>query len=874
MVDANETPLPVEGEQSTPEADSPESSASVRRESISASNISDQATELDRLGFAPYVEAIAAFLSNEATQPPLTLSIEGEWGSGKSSFMRQLHEELEQIEQRDGKPISRKVWFNAWRHDKVEALWAAFALDFLNQISQPRTRSEILPTWMSYLGLLRKRFNWKENWLDAIRGTALVAFFGSFAVALPVLFLNVGWDGINQLSDEIVCRLMLPEEEDQVDAEQGQNAGGQEQEQKQNSCFELNPGSGNGSDTVLSVLLWLGGFGGSTTGTLALLVQLKKMLGDPKNDLKQYIEHPNYKNQVAFIEQFHKDFEKVVSAYVGEGNKVYVFIDDLDRCELTKAADLMQGLNLLISNDPHLIFILGMDREKVAAGIALKQKDVLPYLSSPSVVLNQAAKKDQTSLKGLEYGYAYIEKFVQLPFQVPKASEANFSGFLKTLPYKPIGTTPPTKRKLSSLPRSNWFFSSLVSRLIYLRAKELGRRLFSAEKASVMLAAIYSKSTSASNLIREPRVEIRLAQDSEAIQQIILKVAPALDYNPRRIKQFINLFRLKVFIAYNTGLFDQLNHGENEENDSNASEAVSQPLTLEQLGKFTALCMQYPLLRIDLEDNNALLANLQRYALNPSWPNSKSEEEAHSADTAKHEGYDNTTKYWGSNPKLIQLLRIGLHMHETRQRQDAKQNGDSLELESSNSKNYNLEKIDVKKLLQVSSTVKPIDRVPLRSERGVDYRQLRELLRAKLWRKADGETGRIMLKATKRNGLGYFDPLEIEKFSCQDLRTIDQLWVVASGGQFGFSVQKELYVKCGGILDGEHHEEAWNLFCEKNGWQESGKYVPVRYGMKSPVAHLPSQGRRGGFRKTARQEGTGFPSLALKLAKCEITGEF
>ncbi|MEM9809112.1 MAG: GUN4 domain-containing protein, partial [Cyanobacteria bacterium P01_D01_bin.56] len=872
-------------EQSTPKANSPESSASVRRESISTSNISDQATERDRLGFTPYVEAIAAFLSNEATQPPLTLSIEGGWGSGKSSFMWQLHEELEQIEQRDGKPISRKVWFNAWRHDKVEALWAAFALEFLNQISQPRTRSEILLTWMSYLKLLQKRFNWKENWPDAIRGTALVAFLGSFALALPVLFLNVGWDGINQLSDEIVCRLLPREEEQgegesgQGDVEQRQNVEGQEQEQKQNSCFELNSSSGNGSDTVVSVLLWLGGFGGSATGALALLVQLKKMLGDPKNDLKQYIEHPDYKNQVAFIEQFHKDFEKVVSAYVGEGNKVYVFIDDLDRCELTKAADLMQGLNLLISNDPSLIFILGMDREKVAAGIALKQKDVLPYLSSPSIVLNQAAQKDQTSLKGLEYGYAYIEKFVQLPFQVPQASEANFKVFLKALPSKPISTTPLTQRKLRFLPSPGWFFRLLLhpknAWSLYRRTNAAERILLGAEAASAELATLHFNSTSASDLIREPRVEIRLAQDSEAIQQIILKVAPALDYNPRRIKQFINLFRLKVFIAYNTGLFDQLNHGENEENDSNASEAVSQSLTLEQLGKFTALCMLYPLLRIDLEDNHALLANLQRYALNPSWPNSKSdEEESHSADTAKQENYDNTTKYWGSNPKLIQLLRIGLHLHETRQRQDAKQNDDSLELESSNSENYNLEKIDVKKLLQVSSTVEPIDRVPLRSERGVDYRQLRELLRAKRWLKADGETGRIMLKATKRNGLGYFDPLEIEQFSCQDLRTIDQLWVTASGGRFGFSVQKELYVKCGGILDGEYHEEAWNLFCKKNGWQESGKYVPVRYDMKSPVAHLPSQGRRGGFRKTARQEGTGLPSLALKLEKCEITGEF
>jgi hypothetical protein len=31
-----------------------------------------------------------------------------------------------------------------------------------------------------------------------------------------------------------------------------------------------------------------------------------------------------------------------------EGSRVYVFVDDLDRCEVPKAAELMQALNLLI----------------------------------------------------------------------------------------------------------------------------------------------------------------------------------------------------------------------------------------------------------------------------------------------------------------------------------------------------------------------------------------------------------------------------------------------------------------------------------------------------------------------------------------------
>lgn len=44
-----------------------------------------QTTDDDRLGFKPYVNAISSFLTHGSTKAPLTLSIEGRWGSGKSA---------------------------------------------------------------------------------------------------------------------------------------------------------------------------------------------------------------------------------------------------------------------------------------------------------------------------------------------------------------------------------------------------------------------------------------------------------------------------------------------------------------------------------------------------------------------------------------------------------------------------------------------------------------------------------------------------------------------------------------------------------------------------------------------------------------------
>jgi hypothetical protein len=61
---------------------------------VTGSAVGDQPTATDSLGFGPYVEALAGFLRSEATAPPLTVSIEGEWGSGKSSFMMQLEQTI------------------------------------------------------------------------------------------------------------------------------------------------------------------------------------------------------------------------------------------------------------------------------------------------------------------------------------------------------------------------------------------------------------------------------------------------------------------------------------------------------------------------------------------------------------------------------------------------------------------------------------------------------------------------------------------------------------------------------------------------------------------------------------------------------------
>ncbi len=99
----------------------------------------------------------------------------------------------------------------------------------------------------------------------------------------------------------------------------------------------------------------------------------------------------------------------------------------------------------------------------------------------------------------------------------------------------------------------------------------------------------------------------------------------------------------------------------------------------------------------------------------------------------------------------------------------------------------------------------------------IDYRELEKLLKAQEWRSADELTAKLMLKASNRESQGWLDEESIKIFPCEDLRTIDQLWVHYSNSKFGFSIQKKLWLECGGEI-GKYDYEVWKKFGEKVGW--------------------------------------------------------
>jgi len=618
----------------------------------------DTATGEDSLGFKPYVEAIAEFLTAEGTLAPITLSIEGQWGCGKSSFMEQLKKKIEKGNISDIKiekffkylfsksedkisdelsplisflkdkfskngenesfdPCSFKnklratlkyifskikrreyftVWFNCWRYEKEDELWAAFALNFMEQLSEQlswkwRQWAKIKLVW------LRLKFKWKSN-------SSIL-----FHILLRVIYI-VGialfWGAILYYSPRLMEWLFSYSTDD-------------------------------GVRKITNILLILTASVGLIRHLFSFGKDFFKLLGNPF-DFSKFVKNSNYVEHISFIEHFHSDFNKIIESYAGN-SRVYVFVDDLDRCETPKAAELMQALNLMISDKSNVYFSIGIDRKVISAGLAARNKSILRYLN----------------VDGLKYGYDFIEKFIQLPFKVPSPTDGDFKKFMN--------------------PENKPGSPSKVSRLLHVLGGLLSHLKTSSSNSQSDKESVQPESADSvepgdeipEDVTKEKSEKVeKITNDQDCDKKsgewdhILEMIAPVLDRNPRRMKQFFNLFRFQRKIGDRTGLFSY-----------DRDTKLENMWNCRKLAKFVAISMKWPSLVSALGSNRMLLNQLQTYALMPENEDKKLEE-------------------WIKDERLVELLRYG-----------CVERGNL----SQNATEYSLYGLDFSKLLQISPVV-------------------------------------------------------------------------------------------------------------------------------------------------------------------------
>ena len=86
-------------------------------------SISDLPTSNDLLGIDKYTKGLKSFI--ETCSTPLSISIQGDWGIGKTSMMRQVQEKLNNN--------CKTIWFNTWQFSQFN-LTPYLSVQFLSAL--------------------------------------------------------------------------------------------------------------------------------------------------------------------------------------------------------------------------------------------------------------------------------------------------------------------------------------------------------------------------------------------------------------------------------------------------------------------------------------------------------------------------------------------------------------------------------------------------------------------------------------------------------------------------------------------------------------------------------------------------------------------
>jgi photosystem II stability/assembly factor-like uncharacterized protein len=426
-------------------APEPQITSSARREppSIAELGISDRPigwADRDCLMFKPIARSLSRLLRNADTEPPLTIGITGRWGSGKSSLMNLLKEELEGWS-------FRPVWFNVWHHQQEEQMLAAL----LEAI-----RRQMVPPALSFDGaVMRARllFSRSKGYWFAL-GVALVLLgFVAATIAInwdrhdgmleriayeaglskPSVITEDSLAALEKTQPEIrsvAQRLMgrvFRDSEALVEAIEGElkTAHGASYRLTAQEINEVHhviqhvppaeklPRIGLDLGALLALLVAL------PLSVLAVLKGVSAFGISPLNLfslMRSHMRVKQFTEQLGFRHRFAEEFALVTQAV--RPKTLLVIIDDLDRCTPENVVKVLEMVNFLVTSGKCFI-VIGMDRQWVEGCVALHYEKVAEMLGGEFAT---GAARPGVDAKTLRLGFArrYLEKLINVEVPIPQ----------------------------------------------------------------------------------------------------------------------------------------------------------------------------------------------------------------------------------------------------------------------------------------------------------------------------------------------------------------------------------------------------------------------------------------------------------------------
>ena len=376
------------------------------------------------------------------------------------------------------------VWFNAWKYQNTEQVWAGLADAILRQVTERMKVAQRQRFWLQLqLGRIdadkiQQRVYSKiiSGWWRAARlwiFTALGAV--SVATLTPIKHLPIG--GV--------------------------------------------------AGTTVAIAL-------AVAKSLQLYVQKRGEVEKEPAELTlgDYLQIPDYRSKIGFIHEVAEDLRRAIKAIPPELLPIVVFIDDLDRCSPQKVAEVTEGINLFLAGEfPDCLFIFGMDAEIVAAALQKAHSDVIHELPAYA--------------SGIPVGWRFMDKFVQLPFVIPPPEPKDVERYVNSLLNKD-GVVPPLPADLkesiaeASKPQPPGEAEKL--------AAHAEQQLHNQNLTEAQIREARSGVEQARRLAQIDAEIANASRDNKIVSEFVLKVAPDLYSNPRDLKRFLNTFRLHDFL--------------------------------------------------------------------------------------------------------------------------------------------------------------------------------------------------------------------------------------------------------------------------------------------------------------------------------------
>lgn len=505
---------------------------------------SDSWTTDDRLGYMGYARAIRHFILHPSTRPPLSISIQAPWGAGKTSLMRMIQMELDpeatQAAKAGGwhavrgrsapngsaslrtflnilqggkaasapkvvpapqarvpeegraqfegdKPKRFTVWFNAWKYESGDQLWAGLATAIIDQLS---ARMRPVDREIFLLRLQASR-------IDPAKVRRQIH---EFALAQTLTALRHVW---------IWVRAAIP------------LAFGAAAESKV-------PGAAV-SGSALSVL-WAGGEIAMTFGA-----KQKEAEEQPVSaTLGDLASVPDYDKELGFTHEVVDDLQRIFEALptAEQPEPIVVFVDDLDRCSPGKVASVMEGINMFLAGDfMPCVFIIGMDPQMVSAALDAAHEEIaarLPRYDSKTPL-----------------GWRFMDKFVQLPFTIPPPDDARVKEYTEHLLHgAEVDAIVAEGEKVIEQHNLESAFEPEAEAIRV--AKEVASRRQAAEPVAAAAARVLRNSFA---LRLQDQMSEKFADTEPIVQEMLGEAIGSFSNNPRDIKRLLNIVRFQYLIG-------------------------------------------------------------------------------------------------------------------------------------------------------------------------------------------------------------------------------------------------------------------------------------------------------------------------------------